>query len=115
MLHQIFRKQVPIDILMELLDKICLKTEKYYLIDGSAFKVMIFHNYHEEFCKKIVEYYHSAKQHYVTREFSYKSFVNMVRQICKSNEVMYTSKMKYDKSQYNIDYLVYFSSINTAK
>jgi hypothetical protein len=109
MLHQLFRKQVPIEILMDLLDKICLKTDKYYLVDANAFKVLLYNKYHEDFCKTMLEYYHSSKAHYITREFSYKTFINVVRQICKSNDVMYGSKMKYEKSKYNIDYFVYFT------
>lgn len=109
MLHQLFRKQVPIELLMNLLGKICLKTDKYYLVDANAFKVLLYNNYHEEFCKTILEYYHSSKLYYVTRDFTYKSFATIIRQICKSNNVMYCSKMKYEKSQYNIDYFVYFN------
>jgi hypothetical protein len=109
MLSQLFRKQVPIHLLMELLDKICLKTDKYYLLDANAFKVLLYNNYHQDFYKTMLEYYYSSKAYYVTREFSYKSFMTVVRQICKSNDVMYVSKMKYEKSQYNIDYFVYFA------
>ena len=109
MLYQLFRKQVPIDILIDLLDKICLKTEKYYLVDFNAYKILTYNKYNEEFCKTMLEYYHSSKVYYVTREFSYKSFVNIIRQICKSNDVMYVSKMKYEKSQYNIEYFLYLT------
>lgn len=109
MLHQLFRKQVPIELLMSLLDKICLKTDKYYLVDANAFKVLLYNNYQEEFCKTMLEYYHSSKAYYVNREFTYKSFATVIRQICKSNDVMYGSKMKYEKSLYNIDYFVYFT------
>jgi len=109
MLHQLFRRQVPIHILMDLLDKICLKTDKYYLVDMNAYKVLLYNNYQDDFCKKMIDYYHSSKAYYVTRDFSYKSFVNMIRQICKSNDIMYRSNMKYERSQYNIDYFVYFT------
>ena len=109
MLHQLFRKQVPIQILLDLLDKVCLKTDKYYLIDANAFRVLLYNNYHKDFCKTMLEYYHSSKAYYVSREFTYKSFVSVIRQICKSNNIMYRSEMKYEKSQYNIDYFVYFS------
>ena len=108
MFYQIFRRQVPFELLANLLEKICLKTDKYYLIDANAFKVMMYNRYHEDFCIAILEYYHASKAHYVTREFTYKSFTNIVRQICKSNAIMYTSQMKYEKSQYNIDFLIYF-------
>lgn len=111
MLHQIFRKQVPMELLMNLLEKICLKTDKYFLIDINAFKILKYNHYEEEFCKELLEYYHASKTHYITREFTYKSFTNMVRQICRSNAVMYSSKIKFEKSEYNIDYYIYASSI----
>jgi hypothetical protein len=111
MLYQIFRKQVPIELLMNLLRKICLKTDKYYLIDANAFKILKYNNFDNEFCSQLLDYYHSSKQHYVTREFTYKSFTNIVRHICKSNAVMYSSKIKFEKSQYNIDYYIYITAI----
>jgi hypothetical protein len=111
MLHQIFRKQVPVDLLIDVLEKICLKTDKYYLIDTNAFKILKYNHYEEDFCQTLLEYYHISKAHYVTREFTYKSFTNMVRQICRSNAIMYSSKIKFEKSDYNIEYYVYLSSI----
>ena len=57
------------------------------------------------------EDYHLSKQFYVTRKMTYNSFVNIVRHICKSNNIMYTSQMKYNESKYNIDYNVYYNSI----
>jgi len=111
MLYQIFRKQVPIELLMQLLETICLKTDKYYLIDMNAFKILKYNHLEDEFCNKLMDYYHSSKTHYVTREFTYKSFTNIVRQICKSNAVMFSSKIKFEKSQYNIDYYIYITAI----
>ena len=111
MLYQIFRKQVPIELLMNLLKKICLKTDKYYLIDMNAFKILKYNHFEDDFCQQLMDYYHSSKTHYVTREFTYKSFTNIVRQICKSNAVMFSSKIKFEKSQYHIDYYIYITAI----
>jgi hypothetical protein len=108
MLKQIFRKNVPSIFLYVLLEKICLKTEKYYYVDANAFKKMIFHDYHIDFLAELVNHYHVSKQFYLTREFTYNSFTNIVRQICKSNAVMFTSQIKYNESKYNIDYFIYF-------
>ena len=44
MSNQIFKNQVPNNILFGLLEKVCLKTDKYYSIDMNAYKKMIFHN-----------------------------------------------------------------------
>lgn len=109
MSNQIFKNQVPNNILFGLLEKVCLKTDKYYSIDMNAYKKMMFHNLHVDFCNLLKEYYHLGKQFYLERELTYKSFTNIIRQICKNNSIMYTSKMKYNESKYNIVYFVYFN------
>jgi len=109
MLKQIFKKEIPIQILYDLFEKVCLKTQKYYVLDINAYKKILFHNYHTEFLKDLLNYYHSSKRHYIEREFTYNSFTTIVRQICKSNMIQFTSQIKYNSSRYNIDYLIYFS------
>ena len=105
---QIFKKQVPINILFDLLDQICLKTNKYYLIDSNSYKKIIFNNLHTKLCSDISEYYYLSKQFYINRRMSYNSFTNIVRQICKNNGIMFTSQIKYNESKYIIEYLIYF-------
>ena len=111
MLKQIFKSNVPINILFDLLEKVCLKTDKYYLIDNNAYKKLMYNSYHTKFLETILPYYQESKQFYVTRSFNYNSFVNIVRQICKSNDNMFTSKIKYNESKYNIHYFIYFNNI----
>ena len=108
MTKQIFRNFVPIHILFEILEEVCLKTDKYYLVDMNSYKKLIYKDLHTKLTNSIVEYYHSSKQFYVTRKMTYNSFTNIIRQICKTNNVMFTSQIKYNESKYNIDYLVYF-------
>jgi len=105
---QLFKRNVPDDLLFDLLEKICIKTDKYYLIDLNAYKKMMFHNHYEEFRNTIRPYYNLSKQFYVERKLVYNSFTNIVRQICKNNNIMYTSQIKYNESKYNIDFLVYY-------
>ena len=42
MTNQIFKNNVPNNLLFDTLDKICLKTDKYYLIDINYFIINIF-------------------------------------------------------------------------
>ena len=42
MLKQIFKENISIDVLFELLEKVCLKTDKYYFIDNNAFKKILY-------------------------------------------------------------------------
>ena len=111
MLKQIFKENVPINIIFNLLEKICLKTDRYYLIDNNAFKKLLYNNFQEDFLENIINYYQDSKRFYVTRKFNYNSFVNIIRQICKSNDIMFTSKIKYNESKYNINYFIYFNNI----
>jgi hypothetical protein len=108
MSSNLFILKIPKDFLFELFEKICIKTDKYYLFDLNAFKKMVFYEYYEEFKKKIKPYYKVNKQFYIERKLLYSSFTNIIRQICKSNNIMYTSKIKYNESVYNIDYYIYF-------
>lgn len=107
MLKQIFKENIPIEILFAWFDKFCVKTEKFYLIDHNAFKKVQFYKYEAEFLETIKPYYHLSKRIYVERKFTYNSFVNIIRQICKSNNIMFTNQIKYNESKYNIVYYIY--------
>lgn len=107
-MKQIFRKDVPIIILYDLLDQISLKTNKYYVIDMNSYKKFLFYNLNEHFSQIMLEYYHTSKQFYVTRKMTYNSFINIIRHICKNANIMYTSQLKYNESKYNIVYHIYF-------
>jgi hypothetical protein len=105
---QLFKKLVPKDFFFELLDKICIKKDKYYVFDNNAFRKLVYHDYQTEFCEKLKEYYHLGKWFYLDRKLSYNSFTTIIRQICKSNNIMFTSQIKYNESKYNINYFIYF-------
>jgi len=107
MLKQIFKKEIPAQLLYDLCEKICLKTNNYYVIDTNAYKKMLFHKYHTEFIEELMNYYHSSKRYYIQRELTYNSFTTIIRQICKSNLIQFTSQIKYNSSKYNIDYFIY--------
>lgn len=108
MSNQIFRKIVPKEVVFELLEKICLKTDKYYFIDSNAYKKMIYNNYHIGFIETLGGYYHVSKFFYLEREMKYNSFTNIIRQICKNNGIPFSSNMNYNHSKYNIDYFIYY-------
>jgi hypothetical protein len=112
MSSQIFKKKIPPEILFTLLDKICIKTEKYYLFDMNAYRKLLFYDLNTDFCKNIKEYYFSGKLFYLERKMTYNSFTNIIRQICKNANVMYTSQIKYNESKYNINYFIYYDPVD---
>lgn len=108
MSNQIFKKNIPNEILFELLDSICLKNEKHYLLNNDSFKKGVFKDIIIIFFEKCRQYYHLSKRKYLERKLSYNSFTTIVRQICNFNKITYTSQIKYDKSTYNIVYYIYY-------
>ena len=110
-MNQIFKKNVPKNVLFDLLEQISLKTEKYYVVDINSYRKILFHNLNTDFINTITEYYHLSKQFYATRKLTYNSFITIIRHICKSANIIYTSNMRYNESKYNIDYHIYHEAV----
>jgi hypothetical protein len=108
MTNQLFKQNIPNDILFDLLNLICIKNDKYYIFDSVSFKKGVFNNEIELFIEKCKCYYHKSKQKYLERKNTYNNFTTILRQICNFNKITYTSEIKYDKSSYNIIYYIYF-------
>ena len=104
---QLFKQNIPNNILFDLLDIICIKNDKYYIFDICSFKKGIFNNEIENFIEKCKFYYHKSKQKYLERKITYNNFTTILRQICNFNRIKYASQIKYDKSSYNILYYIY--------
>ena len=107
-MSQIFKSEFPSEKLMTLLEGIAFKHKNYYLFNNAAYKKGILDNSIVEFIKECIPYYHVAKQKYLEKKMSYTTFTTVLRQICKFNDIKFTSQIKYDKSLYNIDYYIYF-------
>jgi hypothetical protein len=105
---QIFKKNVPNQILFTLLDSICAKNEKHYVLNNESFKRGIFQESISTFFAECNKYYHISKKKYLERKLTYNSFTTVLRQICNFNNITYTSQIKYDKSNYDIVYYIYF-------
>jgi hypothetical protein len=104
---QIFKKNVPNENLFQLLDSICLKNEKHYILDVDSFKKGIFKEIIQQFLDNCKQYYHLSKRKYLEKKLTYNSFITVIRQICNFNKITYTSQIKYDKSTYSIVYYIY--------
>ena len=63
-------------------------------------------NVQESFLKELLPCYHKSKQYYVTRDFTYNSFVNIIRQICIYHKHAFLASKKYNHSEYIIRYIV---------
>ena len=107
-MSQIFKSKFPTELLFELLNTIAFKTDKCYIINNDSYKKGILNEHISTFMQKCTDYYHISKHTYLERKLSYNTFTTVLRQICKFNKITYTSKIKYDKSTYNIIYYIFF-------
>ena len=105
---QIFKKNVPNELLFTLLDSICAKNEKHYVLNNESLKRGMFQESISKFFDECNKYYQISKKKYLEKKLTYNSFTTVLRQICNFNNITYTSQIKYDKSNYDIIYYIYF-------
>ena len=104
---QIFKYVIPINMMIELFDKISVKYDNYYVLNNGSYKKGIFNGDIQQFIKDCIPYYYVSKRKYLTCELNYNHFITIIRQICKHLNIRYTSKIKYEKSSYDIIYNIY--------
>lgn len=107
MTKQIIKKDIPCDILLNLLNNISNKQNNYYIINKIAYKKAEYLKLLEMFTNSLNEYYFTSKKFYLDRKCTYSSFLTIIRHICKNNNISYISKILYDKSSYEIIYYIY--------
>lgn len=105
---QIFKNKIDNKLLFELLDKICIKNDSYYIFNNNAFKKGKYTHDIDNFINECIPYYHLSKRKYLEKKMTQKSFVTVLRQICNFNNIRYVSKIVYNKSTYDVVYYIYF-------
>ena len=108
MSSQIFKNQISKHLLFDLLEKICHKTQDYYIFNKIAFKKGEYLNLIQPLIDILMPSYHKSKQFYLTRKRTYSSFLTIIRQLCKVNAISYNSNISYIKSTYEIIYHIKF-------
>jgi hypothetical protein len=109
MTSQIFKYNIPSQILINLLNNIAIKKNDFYELNINSFKKGIYNQSIEYFINECKPYYYISKRKYLEKKLTYNSFITIIRQICNNNFINYTSKIKYDKSDYYIEYYIYIN------
>jgi hypothetical protein len=107
MVSQIFKIDIPPELLIKLLQNIAIKTDTCYIINKNVYKKGIFTEQVNTFFQECKPYYYISKRKYVEPPVTYNSFITIIRQICNFNKIKYTSQIKYDKSNYDIIYSIF--------
>jgi len=113
-MSQVFKKNIPKNILFDFLEGIgCKKTDKCYIVDITAYKRAIYNNDLEIFINNIKEYYYRSKLHYLDiTHVTHNKFNTIIRQLCKCNGISFSKYIKYDKSSYSVVYNVQHNDNN---
>ena len=114
MTSQIFKENISNSVLFQLLDDIAVKNVKdsFYFVDHNVYKKGVFTKKIEEFYKICRPFYHISKRKYLDKKLTYNSFITVIRQICNSNKLTYTSQIKYNKSIYDIVYTISYKGVD---
>ena len=62
MSSQIFKHNIPKDLVVNFLNNICDIKEKYYLLNKAAYKKAEYHNYLNPFLDTLNQYYYNSKK-----------------------------------------------------
>ena len=112
MASQIFKTQVPKESFVAFLLTCCdvNRENNLIIVNNNSYKRAQLVESLQPFLDSILECYHKSKQHYVSRKMNYTRLITIIRQICKDNQIPYVSKIKYDRSSYEIIYYICFDN-----
>ncbi len=85
---QIFYILVPLNLLYDFLDKVCVFEMTNFFFDQNSFKRMVYENLYETFLTSLKEYMKPAKYiHYKSKPLNYMLVVSILKEICKQQNL----------------------------
>ncbi len=103
---QLFKTNVPIEILLNFLKLIAEDKENHFLLTKILYKQAEYNNQITDFIESLKPYYYKSKLYYIERKLDYVKFMTIIRQLCNVNNVVYTTKIVYNNSNYEIEYYI---------
>ena len=114
---QLFKSPVPLVLLIDFLRSCTLRscttstlptTSLFsFVFDLHAFKRSVFYQTLQPFLDACQPYYFKSKQKYLCPQpLTFVSVATVIRQICRLHQVSFCKHMVYDKSSYEMVYLI---------
>jgi hypothetical protein len=106
---QIFKTSIDKEKFIIFLKNLCEgeDVDNEYKIDNNIYKKGIFTGIIQTFLEDEVKpHYFNCKKFYVEREITYKNFITIIRQLCNLTNIEFKKKMIYNKSEYEINYII---------
>lgn len=101
-----FKILIPPTILTSLLTELCIVHNKCFIMDMPAYHKGIHRGLIQKFMEDCRPYYTPSKMFYTTNKLTYKSFLTVVRHICKIHSIEYSHQIQYSHSIYQIVYKI---------
>jgi len=106
MQHQLFKRLPPRKILFDFLNECCAFESDGYILEISNYKSALLKGKIQPFILEIRPFYHTSKLFYIEKANNFKSFVTIIRQLCKLYNIPINSKLLFSKSSYTIKYKI---------
>ena len=103
---QLFKTNVPIENIWNFIKLIAEEKDTNYILTKILYKQAEYNNHLNEFINFLKPYYYKSKLYYLERKLDYVKFVTIIRQICNTHTIKYTSKIIYNNSNYEIEYTI---------
>jgi len=103
---QLFKINVPSELILNFLKLICEEKDNCYILNKIVYKQGEYNNMISPFVESLKPYYYKSKLYYIERKLDYVKFMTIIRQVCNANKIEYTSKIVYNNSSYEIEYMI---------
>ena len=105
---QIIKDTIDKQMFINFIKKNLVKLSKpdNYVLNNNVYKRLVLFNELQPFLDNLKPHYYSSKQYYLDREMNYKRLVTVFRQLCKYFKIYIISNIKYNKSQYMLEYTI---------
>lgn len=94
------------------LDNVCNKDEKFFVVNNITYKQLLYSESIEKFYDYLRPYYHKSKQFYLNIERGYSGFLSVLRQLCKIFSILYVSKVVHLHGTYTNTMIIYVDRNN---
>lgn len=101
-----FLSPIPLQRLLTLLRELCVISNHRFILDMPTFYNGLHKGSIQQFMADCRPCYLPSKQFYATNELTYKSFLTVVRHVCKIHRLSYTSQIQYSHSLYQVVYYI---------
>ena len=103
----LFRKPYPLANFYSFLEDTCKSTPEYYLIDQNVFQNLTFHEKHLPLLQELEDYYYECQHtNYIKRDWSYRAFITIIRQICSYYNISITFTKQYNHGLLDLRYFI---------